>query len=61
MLQVYNIGASRIRTGFWGQLFDNYNKNPPPPNSIGNYLGPYSRVAIPGFMWLLVVDLYKVL
>ena len=35
-----NTGALIIRIGFWGPLYDNYNKEPP-QNSIGIYLGPY--------------------
>ena len=35
-----NIGALIIRTGFWGPLYYNHNKEP--QNSIGNYYGPYS-------------------
>ena len=32
--------------GFWGPLSYKYNKEP--PNCVGNYLGPYSRVAALG-------------
>ena len=35
-----DIGASILRRGFWGPLYHNYNKEPPPKNSIGSYLGP---------------------
>ena len=35
------IGALTIRTGFWGPLCCNYNKEP--SNSVGNYLGPDIR------------------
>ena len=36
-----NIGALIIRIGFWGPLSYSFNKKT--QNSIGNYLGPYSR------------------
>ena len=35
-------GALIIRIGFRGPFFYKYNTDPPPPNSIGNYLGPCS-------------------
>ena len=35
--QHHYIGALKIGIGFWGILYYNYNKNPPPKkNSIGN-------------------------
>ena len=37
-----NIGALIIRIGFWCILYHKYNKEPH-QNSIGNYLGPYSK------------------
>ena len=36
----FDIGALRIRTGFWGQIYYSCNKEPP-RSSIGNYFGPY--------------------
>ena len=33
-----NVGALIIRRGFWGPLYDNYNKEPPKPYS--NYFRP---------------------
>ena len=34
-----NIGALIIRTGFWGPLCYNYNKEP--PKYLGNYFCPF--------------------
>ena len=40
----FNIGPSISRIGFGCLLYYIYNKAPPPPpDSIGNYLGRYSR------------------
>ena len=36
------VGALIMRTGFWGIVYYNYNKEPP-RNSIGNYAGPYTK------------------
>ena len=39
-----NRGAFTIRTGFWGILYYNYNKEPwGRRNNINDYLGPYSN------------------
>ena len=39
-----NIGALKIRIGFWGILYHSHNKEP--QNSIGNYSGPCISRAI---------------
>ena len=33
------MGALIIRIGFWGTLYNNYNKGT--QNNVGNWLGPY--------------------
>ena len=44
-LRIRNIGALTIRTGFWGSLYYNYVKDPPPQKK-GNYISPYSTEGV---------------
>ena len=48
-----NLGALINKIGFPGPLCENYTKEPP-QNSIGNYLGPYSRLCASRFNWVVV-------
>ena len=41
-----------IRIEFGGTVYYNYNKEPPPQHSIGNYLGPYVNLINPQNLFL---------
>ena len=43
-MKLSNVGALIIRIGFWGIACHDYEREPPPKNSLGNYLGSYITV-----------------